>query len=273
MVVPGRVMVVVEQLLLGYAVYVFAFRFLPGVDFGHYELLQILLGAIFIGLFIMVEVCFIRASMANPGYTYDKFTQEYEDKGEKHLESITTERKNNGEMRRCNKCKKAKPDRAHHCSICNRCILKMDHHCPFINNCVGFYNYKYFFIFISWALCFCFFVIACMAYDGYHIYEQGHPKYDYFEIAAGILCAIVAFLLLILFANHVKFIVNNLTTIEHVEKKVMVKKHPYNLGFRRNFVEVFGSNPFLWPFPVWTSLGDGITYSVQAETSSLLIHT
>jgi palmitoyltransferase ZDHHC2/15/20 len=29
----------------------------------------------------------------------------------------------------CQKCKRYKPERAHHCSACGCCILKMDHHC------------------------------------------------------------------------------------------------------------------------------------------------
>jgi len=271
MVVPGRVMVLVEEALLGYAVYVFAFRFMPGLEFGDYKLLHFILGSIFVVLWFLVQICLIRASLTDPGYVSEKFAHENLERGEKYLESISQERKHNGDMRRCNKCKKPKPDRAHHCSICKQCVLKMDHHCPFINNCVGFKNYKYFFIFVFWTLCFCFFMIACMAYDGYHIYR--HHRYDYFEISAAALCAIVALLLLILFANHVKFVYLNLTTIEHVEKKVVPMKHQYNLGFRRNFVEIFGSNPLLWLLPIWTSHGDGITFQLQAEASTLLIHT
>ncbi|XP_050546300.1 palmitoyltransferase ZDHHC16 isoform X2 [Daktulosphaira vitifoliae] len=48
----------------------------------------------------------------------------------------------------CKKCELPKPPRTHHCSICNKCILKMDHHCPWLNNCVGFYNHRYFFLYM-----------------------------------------------------------------------------------------------------------------------------
>jgi len=57
-----------------------------------------------------------------------------------------------GLPRYCRTCKGYKPDRCHHCSLCNKCILKMDHHCPFINNCIGFFNYKYFMILLTYSL-------------------------------------------------------------------------------------------------------------------------
>ena len=62
------------------------------------------------------------------------------------------------EIRYCEICMVVKPDRAHHCSVCGSCILKMDHHCPWVNNCVGFHNYKYFMLFLAYALLYCFYI-------------------------------------------------------------------------------------------------------------------
>jgi len=264
--------VFLEELLYVYACYVFIFHFLPAYHFEKYDTVHIILGSIFVMLVGICQVCFVVVSNTDPGHIDEKFLQTYA-QTDRTFASLTTERKHNGEMRTCNKCRFPKPDRAHHCSICNQCILRMDHHCPFVNNCIGFFNYKYFLVFIFWTLCFCFFMIACMIYDNYDSYENHSKKINYFEVVAGFLCVVAAFFLAILFSNHVKFVFRNLTTIEHVEKKASAQKHPYNLGWRRNFVDVFGTNPLLWLLPVWTTQGDGITFNLQAETSSLLIHT
>ena len=69
-------------------------------------------------------------------------------------------RTHSGSPRYCEKCKCIKPDRTHHCSVCGQCVLKMDHHCPWVNNCVGFTNYKFFVLFLGYALVYCLFV-AC----------------------------------------------------------------------------------------------------------------
>ena len=54
---------------------------------------------------------------------------------------------------------KFQPDRCHHCSMCNDCVLKMDHHCPWVNNCVGFYNQKFFFLFLGYAFFYCMYIV------------------------------------------------------------------------------------------------------------------
>ncbi|XP_074738983.1 palmitoyltransferase ZDHHC15-like isoform X1 [Strix uralensis] len=63
-------------------------------------------------------------------------------------------------IRFCDRCQLIKPDRCHHCSVCAICVLKMDHHCPWVNNCIGFSNYKFFLLFLAYALLYCLYIAA-----------------------------------------------------------------------------------------------------------------
>ena len=82
-------------------------------------------------------------------------------------------------VRYCFTCQCIKPDRAHHCSVCGKCVLKYDHHCPWYevlsafiwtirhhsslfrtNSCISYANYKFFVLFLGWALMFCGYVAA-----------------------------------------------------------------------------------------------------------------
>ncbi|XP_054747918.1 palmitoyltransferase ZDHHC16A [Anastrepha obliqua] len=68
----------------------------------------------------------------------------------------------------CKKCHSPKAPRTHHCSICNKCILKMDHHCPWLNNCVGFFNHRYFFLYMAYTSIGCLFLIVFGFEIGYN---------------------------------------------------------------------------------------------------------
>jgi len=69
---------------------------------------------------------------------------------------------------------------------------------------------------------------------------------------------------LALFATtHYVYIFLNQTTIEIMEKSKSSGNNIYNLGYGRNFREVFGDNPLLWFVPVFTSKGDGLSFPVR----------
>jgi len=259
--------VIAEEFIFAYAVYVVPFYLYFGwweyfkIGASNHEILELVKVFIFFILLFICQACFWRTSLTNPGWisdSNDKRTLLPENGAQ--LEYL--EKKSNGKARTCAKCKAQKPDRAHHCSICNKCVLRMDHHCPFVNNCIGFFNYKYFFVFLLWVMIFSIYVVVLVILDGLEYRKIKIPA-----VVAGVLCTISLFLVSLLFFNHIRFIVNNTTTIEHVEKRKNVKRNPYDLGFQRNFVQIFGTNPLLWFFPFKTTAGDGHFYEVRPDTS------
>lgn len=95
-----------------------------------------------------------------------------------------TNRTMNGSVRFCEKCKIIKPDRAHHCSVCSCCVLKMDHHCPWVNNCVNFYNYKYFVLFLGYALVYCLYVAFTSLHDFVEFWKVGAVSFRFVSTLA-----------------------------------------------------------------------------------------
>ena len=64
---------------------------------------------------------------------------------------------------------------------------------------------------------------------------------------------------------------HNITTIEHIEKRDPSKtmsENPFDVGKRRNWEQVFGSNPWLWFFPVAIVQGDGVNWDTASGISN-----
>ncbi|KAM7342041.1 palmitoyltransferase ZDHHC15B isoform 2-T2 [Cochliomyia hominivorax] len=177
-----------------------------------------------------------------------------------------TNRTLNGSVRFCDKCKIIKPDRAHHCSVCGTCVLKMDHHCPWVNNCVNFTNYKYFVLFLGYALLYCLYV-ALTSLEYFIRFWRG-------ELTSGMgrfhilflffVSLMFAISLVSLFGYHIYLVLMNRTTLEAFRAPIFriggPDKNGFNLGKFANFQEVFGDNWKLWFLPVYTSMGDGLQY-------------
>ncbi|KAL3928755.1 MAG: hypothetical protein SGPRY_002257 [Prymnesium sp.] len=88
----------------------------------------------------------------------------------------------------CRKCKVPKPPRTHHCSVCRRCVMKMDHHCPWVNNCVGFYNYKYFCLFLLYLASGCLFTAVSMAVPLFDDYDMRQDQMLVFVFVRSATC-------------------------------------------------------------------------------------
>eukprot|EP00759_Apiculatamorpha_spiralis_P034776 PhF_6_TR35784/c0_g1_i1/m.52005/K20028/ZDHHC2_15_20; palmitoyltransferase ZDHHC2/15/20 len=188
---------------------------------------------------------------------------------------LAFELKGSGELRQCRRCNMYKPDRSHHCSSCDRCILKMDHHCPWINNCVGYFNQKFFLLFIFYITVCCTLVTLSGWEALWHSFDFLHEKKPHspFKVIRGVnfafaYCVALVFSasLTMFLAFHFKLVSQNTTTIERLEKqdklRASSKMHLYDIGTYENFVAVFGDQWYLWLIPVATTEGDGTLYPV-----------
>ncbi|XP_017837754.1 palmitoyltransferase ZDHHC15B isoform X1 [Drosophila busckii] len=193
-----------------------------------------------------------------------------------------TNRTMNGSVRFCEKCKIIKPDRAHHCSVCSCCVLKMDHHCPWVNNCVNFYNYKFFVLFLGYALIYCLYVAFTSLHDFIQFWKNDN---DYLEqgqlngtgmgrfhiLFLFFISIMFAISLVSLFGYHIYLVLVNRTTLEAFRAPIFrvggPDKNGYNLGRYANFCEVFGDDWKLWFLPIFTSRGDGMSYPTSTDQS------
>ncbi|KAK8734383.1 hypothetical protein OTU49_006156 [Cherax quadricarinatus] len=184
-----------------------------------------------------------------------------------------------GDIRYCDKCVQVKPDRCHHCSVCGVCVLKLDHHCPWVNNCVAFTNYKFFILFLGYALLYCLFIGATTLqyFIKFWKLDVDGKFHILFVFFVSIMFAIS---LVSLFGYHVFLVVKNRSTLESFRAPIfrlnhtwMQDKDGFSLGALNNFIEVFGDDRKLWFLPVASSLGDGVTYPqrcVDEDTDDLL---
>jgi hypothetical protein len=168
--------------------------------------------------------------------------------------------------RYCEKCKCIKPDRCHHCSVCSTCVLKMDHHCPWVNNCVGFHNYKFFVLFLGYALLYCLYVsLSSLKYFINFWSGGGDKSIGRFHILFLFFVAVMFGISLIsLFGYHIFLTIRNRSTLESFRAPVFQTgpdKDGFSLGAGANFREVFGINKLHWFLPLFTSLGNGVSFA------------
>jgi len=218
-----------------------------------------------------------------PGFSPEEIQMSPEE-----LENLRREpapKRGEGFSRYCKLCKKPKPPRSHHCHICNRCVLRMDHHCPWVSNCVGFYNHKYFILFMFWLFVGC----GWVAFESFSpfIYVSPDFRVPWHGISSHgtviftfIITLSVCLALSMMLAWHLYLAVSGQTTIEFYynrQKKVQAQmkgeawQSEYNLGMKKNFQLFFGPGKywFSWTLPTTKpSPGDGISYPTRTTIGS-----
>ncbi|KAL4624872.1 putative palmitoyltransferase ZDHHC20 isoform X2 [Arapaima gigas] len=177
-----------------------------------------------------------------------------------------------GGIRYCDRCQVIKPDRCHHCSACDTCVLKMDHHCPWVNNCVGFSNYKFFILFLAYALVYCLFIASTVLqyFIKFWTNELPDTHAKFHVLFLFFVAAMFCISILSLFSYHLWLVGKNRSTIEAFRAPVFTNgpdKNGFSLGFRKNVTQVFGDQGRLWLLPFFTSLGDGYTFPTRLVTA------
>merc|ERR1719491_2216245 len=82
-----------------------------------------------------------------------------------------------------------------------------------------------------------------------------------FGLAVLLICTLTNFL-----KFHLKLVLENYTTIENLEREEGAKSK-FDIGRRRNWEQVFGTNPWLWWYPAHIlasrPVGDGVRWRVH----------
>ncbi|KAF7252958.1 hypothetical protein EG68_09155 [Paragonimus skrjabini miyazakii] len=204
---------------------------------------------------------------------------EKEDERWTYLEQLVTQKdlsvtlfNKHGKVPFCDICFVIKPDRTHHCSTCERCVPRMDHHCPWINNCVGFHNQKYFLLFLSYASLYCLFCFTASIPTSVQLLKATIDvtmvTLHVFLLAIVSSVFMIGLLILLVFQMHL--LLTNSSTLEFYRPpsfRTLGQPGTFNLGWRRNFVEVFGNKPILWFLPVFSSKGDGYIFPTRSRES------
>lgn len=198
----------------------------------------------------------------------------------------------------CQKCDSFKPPRAHHCHVCRRCVLAMDHHCPWMANCIGYYNYRYFFLTLTYLTVGCIFVNSIIISEYGMIGRLLGTAVVYRFIPSNVtfvffLCLCVGFAVGMLFAWHVYLVLTAQTTIEFYQRRSTpttrrrisqtwfrlpfvghpMESNDYDLGMSENWAMVFGESslPLKWAMPsLRKPPGDGIRWKSCRSLVSLV---
>mmetsp|Transcript_92212 Transcript_92212/g.261024 ORF Transcript_92212/g.261024 Transcript_92212/m.261024 type:complete len:153 (+) Transcript_92212:1-459(+) len=143
----------------------------------------------------------------------------------------------------------------------------MDHYCPWLSNCVGFYNHKYFLLFLMYTV-----FSSCFAdYQLVHALATCTlPAGKKFMISQGVvLMSMLSATLTPFFAFHCWLVAKNMTTIEfcenHCKRVDGCYVSRFDKGLLLNIQSIMGVEWYKWPIPMWSPPGDGTRWEALAD--------
>ncbi|XP_015175722.1 PREDICTED: probable palmitoyltransferase ZDHHC24 [Polistes dominula] len=184
--------------------------------------------------------------------------------------------------RLCTTCEILAPPRSWHCSTCKTCILKRDHHCIFTGCCVGYFNHRYFIMFLLYLFIA---TVYAFCYNNFFIWSRIHFEFPMsiikiiFPLAIfvfGFDGSIEQFYLLLYIVSVIGMLFTGILCIYHfqlvfngcVADESNKNKRTYDLGWRQNIKEVLGERWYLtWLVPYIKSQlpHDGITWDTKSQ--------
>lgn len=139
---------------------------------------------------------------------------------------------------------------------------------PWVNNCVCFNNYKFFILFLGYAFLYCFVIFAFSLRYFIDFFQDGNAigPGKFHVLFVFFVAAMFAISLVSLLSYHLYLVTKNRSTLESFRSPIFhhgPDKRGFSLGAYNNFVEVFGDDKKKWFLPVFSSLGDGISFPTR----------
>ncbi|KAI5181387.1 palmitoyltransferase ZDHHC2/15/20 [Nematocida sp. AWRm80] len=163
-----------------------------------------------------------------------------------------------GSMSICEICKTSKPERCYHCYKCNRCLLLMYKHLEWFDICIGFTNYKFYVVFLFYAMLICFIGLGCFI----HALTITIPEKVYIIPTIAVATVLQCLVILVIgweLAQVIYSILKNQTIQERIHPSEDTSIS-YDLGALENWKMIMGEKWWEWFLPMWSTEGDGLKF-------------